>query len=302
MSDPYYSLPYVSQSSLKTFMQSPVSYHYQHVLGLGRGGVKTAATNLGSIVHTMLLEPAEVDLRYQSYNEDKRPEADKSMASTKNKQWRASLIAAALDKNYQLVNSSTLDLADSMVQVVCAHQLASGTLWPGDDWQRHVELSICWQHECSDLQLKSKLDVLLVKVDAEKEVGEFTIVDYKTTSSANLQEFGWSVKKYGYDVQAAFYMDAAYAWLEEQYPKVEFTGKILFIPQRTVVPFQVLGVVQLSYATEQAARVRYTKALQELEGCLHTNIWEESGSIQVLDLTPVTALDMPFDYELPDIL
>lgn len=290
----YYSLPYVSQSSLKLFLRSPAEYQYQYVQKQG-GGVSTGATSLGSLVHCMLLEPSEVDNRYVGYNENVRPEPEKTMASNLNKAWKASLVEKVREEGIILVQSSMLDVADTMTQIVCAHPLASGLLFPQEEGLVvHTELSILWRSEASELDLKSKVDRVVIDLAART----CTVLDYKTTSATNLVEFGWSVKKYGYDVQAAFYEDAVKSWLEETYPGIVFTITVLFIPQKSAPPYQVLGVCELDRETTRSAREKYEDALRELEGCYHTGVWDQGTTISVLQLSkPLDDIFLP-DEEL----
>ena len=290
----YYSLPstFVSQSSLKQFIKSPVEYKHCFVDG-NNSWTTTPNMVLGSLTHALLLEPQLVDQQYFVYDEAQRPEPDKTMASNLNKAWKIYLERAAKEDGVTIVSQEVYAKADAMLQVICGHPLAAEQLFPVDT-ASVTEQAIFWKNECSDLALKSKLDKLLIY----PELGTATVVDYKTTSASNTQEFGWSVKKYGYDVQAAFYEDAARAYLELNYPGITFDITVLFIPQRTTAPYQVLGVLQLDQGTLSAARARYERALQELEGCLHTGVWESSTGIEMLYLSkPLEGVFLP-DTEL----
>jgi PDDEXK-like domain of unknown function (DUF3799) len=293
----YYNLPntFVSQSSLKQFIKSPQSYHWQYVLG-NDGWAGSAASNLGSLVHCMLLEPHLVEQQYYLHDEAYRPEPDKTMASNANKQWKATMCAYAVAAGQQLVTKELYSQADAMLQKLCEHELAMHYFITGLglDSVHLKEQAVFWRNDCSDLPLKSKLDILLIDLAA----GKAWVVDYKTTSACNSQEFGWSVKKYGYDIQAAFYQDAARSYLQDNYPGITFDIQVLFIPQNTKAPYQVLGVYELDADTLRKARATYERALQELEGCLHTGIWEQSNGIELLQLSkPLEGVFLP-DTEL----
>jgi hypothetical protein len=291
----YYQLPnYVSQSSLKVFIRNPLDYKYQFVDGNAQWA-STPNMALGILVHCLLLEPRLVDQQYVVFNEDERPEPDKTMASNLNKAWKASLERDAQESGTTVIGQELYNKADAMLQVACAHGEAMTWLVEGHPHLiQHNELAIFWRNDCSELPLKSKLDRLLIDVDAAKA----WVVDYKTTSASNAQEFGWSVKKYGYDIQAAFYEDAARDYLELNHPGITFDVTVLFIPQRTAPPYQVLGVLQLDRETLSRARAKYERALQELEGCLHTGIWEQQDGIQTLYLSkPLEGIFLP-DTEL----
>lgn len=291
----YYNLPntFISQSSLKVFIRNSLDYKHQFIDG-NNGWTGSAASQLGSLVHCLLLEPQLVDQQYFVYDEGQRPEPDKTMASNLNKAWKAAMEGGAKESGTTIVGQEVYNKADAMLQVICEHELAAQYFFLTDDLIALTEQAIFWQNDCSELPLKSKLDKLLINV-AE---GTAIVVDYKTTSASNSQEFGWSVKKYGYDVQAAFYEDAARDYLRVNYPDIIFDITVLFIPQRTTAPYQVLGVLQLDQQTLSAARARYERALQELEGCLHTGVWESSTGIELLMLSkPLEGVFLP-DTEL----
>ena len=295
----YYNLPntWVSQSSLKCFIKSPLEYKHQFVDGHS-SWTTTPNMALGSLVHCLLLEPLLVEQQYFVYDESQRPEPDKTMASNLNKAWKAALEGGARESGTTIVSQDVYAKGDAMLQVVCNNENAVEYFFPNDDYT-HVytdltELPIFWKNDCSELALKSKLDKLLI----DPASGKAIVVDYKTTSASNSQEFSWSVKKYGYDVQAAFYEDAARAYLELNYPGITFDITVLFIPQRTTAPYQVLGVLQLDQQTLRAARDRYERALQELEGCLHTGVWESNNGVETLYLSkPLEGVFLP-DTEL----
>ena len=298
----YYALhKFVSQSSLKTFLKSPHDYHWQYVLG-NNGWAGSPAATLGSLVHCLILEPQLVDQQYFIYDEDQRPEPDKTMASNLNKAWKAALERGAQETGVTVVSQDVYAKADAMLQKLCNFPLASNYFFPDGEATGELtvltEQAIFWKNDCSDLALKSKLDRMVIDWQPGDKHGTCLVLDYKTTSAANTQEFGWSVKKYGYDIQAAFYEDAARSYLEVNYPGITFDIQVLFIPQRTTAPYPVLGVLELDQQTLQAARTKYERALQELEGCLHTGIWESSNGIETLYLSkPLEGIFLP-DTEL----
>ena len=283
----YYTLPLISQSSLKTFIHSPLDYKYQYVDGGNAQREPTANMSLGSLVHSMILEPQLTDSEFFVLRESERPDQKTGMTSNANKAWKALLVDSCATASKSLVTESMHAQASQMTQACCQHVLAASFLFTAfsvtNEWDVYTEQAIRWQHPESELALKSKLDRILV--DPAK--GECVVLDYKTTSSGNLKDFGWSVKKFGYDIQAAFYQDAVVSFLEELYPGITFDVRVLFIPQKSTIPYQVLGVVEIDELTLRQARSTYVKALQELEGCLHTGIWEEESKVTILQLSKV---------------
>lgn len=290
----YYALSAISQSALKVFQKNPLEYKHQFVDGNTLIRKETPSMLLGSLVHCMLFEPNEVERLYIPFDEERRPELDKGMTSNKNKAWKADIELACNGAGRNLVSQAVYEQADLMVQKLCAHTGASECMYPLEEgWEAYYELAILWQSQVSDQPLKSKLDMLLVNPGLKKA----RIVDYKTTIAGSAGEFSYSVRKYGYDIQAAFYLDAAKSWLMEHYPGVDFDMELVFVAQRTAVPYYILGLFKLGEDAISMAKAGYEDLLRDLEGRLHNNSWEEeTNAVQVLGLnysSTVAVSDVP---------
>jgi len=91
-----------------------------------------------------------------------------------------------------------------------------------------AESSIYWYED--DIICKCRPDVLCPPIDAPHTDNEIVIVDYKTTQSCDPKQFNYSVRKYGYDLQAAFYRRGVEA---AGYKVKEF----VFVAQEKVHPY-----------------------------------------------------------------
>jgi len=91
-----------------------------------------------------------------------------------------------------------------------------------------AESSIYWYED--DVICKCRPDVLCKPIDKPRVDNEIIIVDYKTTQSCDPRQFGYSVRKYGYDLQAAFYRRGVEA---AGYKVKEF----VFVAQEKVHPY-----------------------------------------------------------------
>ena len=66
-----------------------------------------------------------------------------------------------------------------------------------------AEASFYWYE--GDVLCKCRPDVICPPVQKPYSANEIVVVDYKTTQSCHPKEFAGSVRKYGYDMQAAWY-------------------------------------------------------------------------------------------------
>jgi hypothetical protein len=79
------------------------------------------------------------------------------------------------------------------------------------------------------------------------------MIDLKTTDDASERAFSYSVKKYGYDIQAAMYLDGADA------NGIEI-DEFVFVVQEKEAPYAV-AQYKLSEGTIEEARMKYRDAL-----------------------------------------
>lgn len=120
-------------------------------------------------------------------------------------------------------------------------------------------------------ECKTKLDY--VSIDLINRI--VTIEDIKTTSAGNIGEFIESIKKYGYDIQKAFYIKAMKVWLDLNYPNLEFNIRLNFLPQKTSWPYQVLGKIIIKEEDVKIAENSFMKAIEDIKMCTMFNNWEE---------------------------
>lgn len=90
------------------------------------------------------------------------------------------------------------------------------------------EASIYWYED--DVLCKCRPDLMCPPLDEPNSDNKIVVIDYKTTISCEPHAFNYSVKKYGYDMQAAYYRRG-----------VEMAGyevtDFLFIAQEKVQPY-----------------------------------------------------------------
>lgn len=96
-------------------------------------------------------------------------------------------------------------------------------------------------------------------------LGETILSDYKSAATCDPRAFARSAPDYGYDVQAAWYLDLA---AELGHPAEAFA----FIVQMKEPPYLV-EVVELDEASVERGRRRYRRALQIFRDCTDSGVW-----------------------------
>lgn len=174
MSDPeYFGLPYMDQTQLKQFMTSPRAYaDYQ------RRAHDSGAFDFGKAAHSLVLGSGP-DVAVKP---NLRTKAGKEQAKVLEENAGADGIIFLPEAQYEAV------------QAMVEHK---PTLPDGEP-----EMALIAQDPASGVILKGKADWLPSERDDD---GVYRIRDYKT-SSGDLTDFSYACWKYGYHIQAAFYM------------------------------------------------------------------------------------------------
>jgi exodeoxyribonuclease VIII len=227
----------VSKSGLSLLAKSPYHFKFfQHE--------NTSALNFGSAYHAFILEPEKFhSLCSVAPKVNKRTNAGKEE------------YANFLNCNEGKVILDPEELIDlcAMRDVMAIHQIAMELI----DTPGHVELSIYWTEPETGVKCKVRLDKYIPSTNQ--------IIDLKTTQSVSAAAFQASVRKYGYDLQDAFYTDGARAAglnVDDFY----------FLAQESKYPHGV-GVYTMDQVTREAARRRYMELLHLYRDCSENNYW-----------------------------
>lgn len=234
----------VSQSALKRMAQSPA--HLQAYLR--EPEKQTPDTIMGCVLHTAVFEPELLDKSYwvkpENY-ENKKGEWKKWNGNAiECKDW----IAAHEDRPV-ISTASFLDVGN-MAIAVRDHPAAAEALAKGK-----AELSLFCEDPDTGLQLKCRPDWLSGNAFA----------DLKKCQDASPSGFARSIANFGYDVQAAFYLDIA-GWLD--------LGKafFLFIAVEDSPPYGV-SVYELDKESIQVGRSKYRRWLTQYLDCAVADKW-----------------------------
>ena len=235
----YHALPSVSKSGLDLIRKAPALYQWRRENPIE----PTPAMRMGTLVHTAILEPHDLDNLIVAPQVDRRTTQGKA-------DWAAFLIEA---KGKQIVTEEELDNLGGISRAVWAHPAASKALGMLDK----VESSIFWTDNETGTECRCRPDGILTNG---------VIIDVKTTKDARPDEFAKSIANYRYHVQAAFYSDGYRAIFGEP-PK-----GFVFIAVETEPPF--LTAVYVASATMiLRGRADYEADLRTYSKCVESGIW-----------------------------
>lgn len=240
--DEYFSRSGLSATVLKAFAKCPALAHVQRET--------TAPMILGSLVHCAILEPEELDKRYQATSVDRRG----------TKAWAEAEESA---EGRELVKLADFDQALQMRDSVWSQPVASELLTGAK-----TEVSAFWENDIG-LNCKARADAVNVNLNA--------LIDVKTTADASPREFARQYAKLSYGLQDVHYRQGFAAnGLDAE--------TMVFIAVESKPPYLValyeLGTDQLG-----AYQDRHSTLLWQYKQCKDSGIFPgyESG-IQTLNL------------------
>lgn len=138
----------------------------------------------------------------------------------------------------------------AMVEALASHRLAAQLLSHGEP-----EISAYAPDEVTGVVRRGRFDWL----------GASILTDYKTTACAEPWAFAGSAAKFGYHMQAAWYLDLA---RDLGHPAEAFA----FIAQEKEPPYLVT-VVELDAAAVNRGRELNARALEMFRDCTASNLW-----------------------------
>jgi exodeoxyribonuclease VIII len=152
------------------------------------GRKETPALRFGQLVHTAILEPELFASKYIAVDKpDRRTKEGKAA-------WEKLLGKHGEDSILTLEEKVQID---SIHGAVLAHPKAANLMAQSEI----RETTILWTDYETGLECKARIDLMAGTIMA----------DLKTTEDASTLQFGWSLNKYGYHRQGAFYLRACRA-------------------------------------------------------------------------------------------
>ena len=265
----YHASEGISRSKLWTFKELPYKFYYKYLSGDYAKPKETKAFYLGSLVHTLVLEPHLFDQEYcmapvlepmpeavllkdvgrEQYEQIKAVRAEIAARNNAIKtEFEASLSSKAI------VNENDLALANAMRSAVMRNSTAA-ELMEG----AKMEKSIYWKHEPTGLICKARPDIWQGRI----------VSDLKTTLDAGFRGFQLTAHKDGYFLQAAMIYEALKSIGEP------FENFVYICVEKTAP--HAMGLYMLDEETLQFGIEMFHALMERIAICFEKNVWPDYG-------------------------
>lgn len=238
----YHASAGISRSGILRFRTSPLHYWHDYINPMADIGIDTPALILGNALHTFILEPLLFGERFIICDKvDRRTAHGKEYWSTlQSSKGTRKIIDVEDYKQVQLI-------AENIYQHPEAKALIADAVY---------ENSIYWKDQFTGVLCKSRPDIMRKNC----------IVDIKTTDDAHHDTFRFSVRKYGYHVQAAMLLDGM------NNIKGTNHNSFIIIAVEKKPPYAV-AVYVLDEASIDVGREIYKSTLVDYKKCLDEYRW-----------------------------
>lgn len=247
----YRQSPGLNFSTMKHYLRSPA--HYKEALSQPQAD--TDALIFGRAVHTYILEREKFNEQWQVIDYRERPEKDKTMASAKNKAWKAEIMTqGCVVDSEQMLDimgmSMTLNLNAAFRKLVAFC---------------NKEQTLEWKDPETGILCKARTDM-------SESVKTGTILDLKTCQDASYSKFRKTLFDYHYYLQMAHYANG----LEAVTGRPHERQIIVAIEKDSPYGF---GIYQLDEMTMNFARAVCNKIYRLHAECLEKNHWPGYESV-----------------------
>lgn len=246
---------YISSSGLKTLLENPAKFYKEQILGERTPEVENPAFIDGSLTHSLILEPEQVEKEYAFFSGIRKAGPDYEAFKEAN-------------PGKVIINAGTHGRTQAYLRAYQNLPTAVNLIKNG-----HPEYSIT--QIIKDLPLKMRADYINFNSDY--------IVDVKTSSHAiDKDSFKLTVDQYKYDLSAALY-----ALIAEQYYGRPFQFYWLVIGKKDFD----CQVYRMSEITRRVGLNMINKAIGIYKTCKETGIWTAPLTEQ-LERTDYEILDI----------
>lgn len=183
----YFAIDRVSKHALDEFAKNPYAYLARKVAGIEEEEKDSAALILGRAAHAAVLQPEIFDGEFVI-----QPDHIKVR---RGKEWE---IFNAMSSGKFIIKQDDYDIAKGISKSVAANATSSKLLAACED----REVAVFWKDD-TGVEMKAKIDFI--------SKNGAIVGDLKTTTDASPDAFAKDCDIYGYDIQAAVYVDAVRA-------------------------------------------------------------------------------------------
>jgi hypothetical protein len=262
----YHEVPGISSSKIRRFGQSQLHAFEEE-------NETTPAMKFGTAAHSLIVEGEEAFVNnvvcltgspYTNANKELKKEYE----------GRGLTVITAQEKN------TLYSMKEALIPEGIKHLSADEGEYPSM-FNSPFERAIFWWEQ--DLLLKVKSDVLRYPVNMPHKSNSIILVDYKTTADCSVKGFTSSIRKYQYDLQAA--------WYKRGFEKAGFNVvDFIFVAQEKKKPF-ASKIFRMSHTDMDSGWQRMESLLTEYNAVLNGKEATIYNSPSIVDIDLTTGWD-----------
>lgn len=231
---------------------------------------ETAATILGSALHTLTMEKQYFENEFIVYNPEDRPEQSKGMTSTINKDWKAKFIAQAKIKGQRVLKQEDFEIVLNQSNAVNNHPIASNILQQNGVTELSIYTTVEWGGKAFYVRIRPD------RILYEKP----NFIDLKRSRDASPNKFPKDAGEFGYDIKMALYKDIlSMHWLRLlEFLQVEITPANEALKHSIIIavdntPPHDIAIYPIPDVTHELGQYRYRAALDRFGKALESDEW-----------------------------
>jgi hypothetical protein len=262
----YHEVPGISSSKIRRFGQSQLHAFEEE-------NETTPAMKFGTAAHSLIVEGEEAFVNnvvcltgspYTNANKELKKEYE----------GRGLTVITAQEKN------TLYSMKEALIPEGIKHLSADEGEYPSM-FNSPFERAIFWWEQ--DLLLKVKSDVLRYPVNMPHKSNSIILVDYKTTADCSVKGFTSSIRKYQYDLQAA--------WYKRGFEKAGFNVvDFIFVAQEKKKPY-ASKIFRMSHTDMDSGWQRMESLLTEYNAVLNGKEATIYNSPSIVDIDLTTGWD-----------
>lgn len=248
----YHAHASLSSSAIKVFNRSPLHYWQAYLNPEREAKESSSSMSLGSLVHTLFLEPEQYESEYCL-----EPEG----INKRTKEGKAEYAAfVEANEGKCLISAEQLAVAQSMALALEAHPITNILR----KYDGLIEASIFYNDPEYGVSCRIRPDWYLPPCD---DFPNGLIIDLKTTDDARPAAFARTCANFGYDISAAMYVDG----IREHF--VTFAAPdFLFLVVERAAPYAV-ACYSASPSMIEIGREKLNNSLESFAKCQMVNVW-----------------------------